>query len=220
MPVACHEISVSGEIVFVNQAECQLLGIIADEVLGRLIWDFVAPEEQFISQEAVRRKMAGEQELAPFERDYVRPDGSRLVLEIHEKHIRDENSRIVGMRSFLIDVTQRKRTERLLQGSEKLYRHIVEHASDIIYRTDVHGRFLIFNSIASKLLGYATEDLIGTSYLDLVRPDYRVRVRRFYRRQLTRRLSHTYLEFPAVGKDGAEIWFGQNVEIIEEDGET
>ena len=142
----------------------------------------------------------------------------RLVLEIHEKHIRDERGCIVGMRSFLIDVTQRKRTEQALREGEKLYRHLVEHASDIIYRTDIHGRFRIFNSMAGKMLGYSVEELVGRSYLDLVRPDFRARVRQFYRAQLVQRRSHTYLEFPAITRAGGEIWFGQNVEIIEEDG--
>jgi two-component system cell cycle sensor histidine kinase/response regulator CckA len=217
-PIAYHEINTSGQIVFVNEAECHLLGQRQDQLLGRSIWDFVAPEEQILSREAVRRKLVGQQRLARFERDYVRPDGVRLALEIHEKHILDERGCIVGMRSFLIDVTQRKRTEQALREGEKLYRHLVEHASDIIYRTDIHGRFRIFNSMAGKMLGYSVEELVGRSYLDLVRPDYRARVRQFYRLQLVQRRSHTYLEFPAITRAGGEIWFGQNVEIIEEDG--
>ena len=216
-PIACHEINVSGQIVFVNYAECQLLGLPPNQILGRPVWDFVAPEEVATSREAVRQKMAGERKLLPFERDYICPDGERLVLEIHETHIR-EDARIVGMRSFLIDITQRKRTELALQENEKLYRHLVEHASDIIYRVDIHGRFRIFNPLASKLLGYTPADLIGRPYLDLIRPDFQARTRRFYREQLTRRLSHTYLEFPALAKDGSEVWFGQNVEIVEEAG--
>ncbi len=217
-PLACHEIDVSGQIVYVNDAECRLLALPRDQIVGRPVWDFVAPEEQATSRQAVGRKMAGEEELRHFERDYVRPNGERLILEIHEKHIRDGNERIIGMRSFLIDITQRKRTELALQESEKLYRHLVEHASDIIYRADIHGRFQVFNTVATKLLGYSAEELIGRSYLDLVRPDFQARVRHFYRQQLTRRLSHTYLEFPALAKNGSEVWFGQNVEIIEENG--
>ena len=46
----------------------------------------------------------------------------------------------------------------------------------------------------------------------------RARVRQFYRLQLVQRRSHTYLEFPAITRAGGEIWFGQNVEMIEEDG--
>ena len=217
-PLACHEIDVAGRIVFVNDSECFLLGLPREQLLGHPVWEFVAPEEQELSREAVQLKMLGERELGRFERDYLRPDGARLILEIHEKHVRDANSRIIGIRSFLIDITQRKRTELALQESEKLYRHLVEHASDIIYRADIHGRFQVFNSVATKLLGYSAEELVGRSYLDLIRPDFKARTRRFYREQLARRLSHTYLEFPALAKDGTEVWFGQNVEIIEEEG--
>jgi PAS domain S-box-containing protein len=137
VPLACHEINVAGEIVFVNAAECRLLGLTQDQILGRPIWSFAPPEEQTSSREAVRDKLAGELTLSRFEHEYVRPDGVRLILEVHEDHIRDENNHIVGIRSFLIDITQRKRTEMALQESEKLYRHLVEHASDIIYRTDI-----------------------------------------------------------------------------------
>ena len=217
-PLACHEINLSGAIVYVNDAECRLLALPRAQILGRPVWEFVAPEEQELSREAVARKMAGEQELSQFERDYVRPDGERLILEIHEKYIRDRESHIAGMRSFLIDITQRKRSELALQESEKLYRHLVEHASDIIFRADTHGRFQVFNSVATRLLGYSAEELVGQSYLDLIRPDFRGRTRHFYRRQLALGLSHTYLEFPTLAKDGSEVWFGQNVEIIEEDG--
>ena len=217
-PLACHEIDVAGCIVFVNDSECFLLGLPREDLMGHPVWEFVAPEEQELSREAVRRKMTGERELRHFERYYIRPDGGRLILEIHEKHVRDANARIIGIRSFLIDITQRKRTELALEESEKLYRHLVEHASDIIYRADVHGRFRVFNSVATKLLGYSAEELIGRSYLDLIRPDFRGKTRRFYREQLAHRLSHTYLEFPALAKDGTEVWFGQNVEIIEEEG--
>jgi len=217
-PIACHEIDLSGAVVFVNDAECALLGLTREQMVGRQIWEFVAPEERAVSRDAVRRKLAGEQVLRSFERDYIRPDGVRLVLEIHERHICDAHARTRGMRSFLVDLTQRKRSEQALQESEKLYRHLVEHASDIIYRVDLKGRFTIFNDVAAKLLKYSVGELIGREYLDLIRPDYRATVRRFYRRQLTERLSHTYLEFPALTRDGDEVWFGQNVEIIEEHG--
>jgi two-component system cell cycle sensor histidine kinase/response regulator CckA len=217
-PIPCHEIDANGEIVFVNRAECELLGLAPNQLQGRPIWEFVAPEERNSSREAVVRKMRGEQPLTRFERKYIRPDGIRLVLEIHEKHIRDVKSRIIGMRSFLIDVTQRNRSEQALGESEKLYRHLVEHASDIIYRTDAHGSFKVFNPVAPRIFACSAEDLIGRTYLDLVRPDFRAQVRRFYRQQFARRLSHTYLEVPVITMDGREIWFGQNVEIVEEDG--
>ena len=219
-PIACHEIDSSGVIVYVNEEECRLLGLPKEEVLGREVWKLVASEEQEKSRTAVCRKLAGNQPLASFERDYVRPDGTRFTLEIYDKHICDENGRILGIRSFLFDITRRKITEQALQESEKRYRHLVDNASDIVYQTDINGRFVFFNPVATSLLGYREEELVGRSYLDLVRPDYRREMRAFYRVQLIQNTARTYFEFPAVASDGTEVWFGQNVQLIKEGDRT
>ena len=44
-PVACHEVDRNGILLCVNQAECDLLGFSEAEMVGRPIWDFMAPEE-------------------------------------------------------------------------------------------------------------------------------------------------------------------------------
>ncbi len=110
-PVAYHEIDSQGIVRRVNRAECELLGIEPTEILGQPVWEFVAPEEREISREAVRRKISGEQPLASFQREYVRRDGVRLILEIHENLIRDSQGAAVGIRSALLDITERKRAE-------------------------------------------------------------------------------------------------------------
>jgi two-component system, cell cycle sensor histidine kinase and response regulator CckA len=217
-PIACHEIDASGKVTFVNPAECRMLGISEGRILGRPIWEFVAPEELEAGRESHRRKLSGEQPLAAFERIYVRPDGGRLMLEIHDCYMLDALGRVVGLRSFLLDITRRKRAEQAVRDSEARYRHLVEHASDIIYRTDFQGRFLFCNSRATELLGYANEELLGHKYLELIRPDFRAAAQKFYRRQLARRVPHTYFEFPVIAKDGREVWVGQTVVLAEEAG--
>jgi two-component system, cell cycle sensor histidine kinase and response regulator CckA len=115
-------------------------------------------------------------------------------------------------------VTQRRNAEEALQASERRYRHLVEGASDVIYRADLSGRFVYFNSTATRLLGYEPSELLGKRYVDLIREDHRRRAQLFYRHQLARHVPNTYLEFPAIAKDGHEVWFGQNVMLIEEHG--
>lgn len=114
-PVAYHEIDTRGFVRRVNRAECSLLGFEASEILGKHIWDFVAEEEREKSREAVGRKVTEQQALIPFQREYVRRDGARLILEIHENLIRDRNGAVAGLRSAMLDVTQRKQTEQELE---------------------------------------------------------------------------------------------------------
>ena len=105
-----------------------------------------------------------------------------------------------------------------MRESEQRYRHIVDLAHDIIYSTDAEGRFTFCNPTAVRLLKYASEDLIGRRYLDLVRPDYRQAVERFYGRQFVKQTPSTYFELPVLAQDGSELWIGQNVQLIIENG--
>jgi PAS domain S-box-containing protein len=120
-PIAYHEIDRSGVVRRVNRAECELLGFSPKEILNRKVWDLVAPEQQELSRAAVRRKLSEEQTLGPFYRDYLRGDGTRLTLEVHEKLIRDTRGEVVGIRSALLDRTERMRAEeRLVQARDEL----------------------------------------------------------------------------------------------------
>jgi PAS domain S-box-containing protein len=114
-PVACHEIDRDGIVRRVNQAECRLLGFKADEMLGRPIWDFIAPEEREKSQEVVRQKFAGDAAFMTSEREYRRRDGTTLTLEIHSRPILNATGQIVGIGSFLLDVTAAKQIHQALR---------------------------------------------------------------------------------------------------------
>jgi PAS domain S-box-containing protein len=116
------------------------------------------------------------------------------------------------------EIVELKQSEEELRKSEESYRYLVENASDIIYKTDAMGHFTFFNPISAKTTGYSQEDLYGRHYLDLVHPDYRKSAERNYRLQWTERIPCTYYEFPMVTKDKKEVWLGQHVQLIMEDG--
>jgi PAS domain S-box-containing protein len=114
-PVACHEIDRDGIVLHVNQAECKLLGFEPDEMLGHHIWDFIAPEAREQSQEVIRKWMAGEYAFTTSEREFRRHDGATVILEIHSRAIRNAAGHIIGVGSFLLDVTERKQAQQALQ---------------------------------------------------------------------------------------------------------
>ncbi|MBM4134942.1 MAG: PAS domain S-box protein, partial [Nitrospira sp.] len=112
------------------------------------------------------------------------------------------------------NVTNRKLLEDGLRASHAQYQLLVEQAADIIYRTDANGLFTFVNPVAVDIMQYAEEELLGLRFTDLIRPDCRRAADLFYRRQFVRKTPSTYYEFPALRKDGAEIWICQpNLEM-------
>jgi two-component system cell cycle sensor histidine kinase/response regulator CckA len=127
-PVACHEIDLEARLVWVNATECRLLGLQESDLVGRHLWEFVAPEEREISRLAVTRHLSVEGPISGFERTLIRSDGARLVVEMHENRVRDETGAIVGLRTFLIDVTERKRAEEALR---KIQENVSERTREL-----------------------------------------------------------------------------------------
>jgi len=116
------------------------------------------------------------------------------------------------------DITASKLVEESLRASEERFRLLVESATDGIYRIDPRGIFTYANPIASRVLGMGEGTIVGRTYLDFVRRDYRMEGIELYTRQIKNRVPVTYWEFPALRTDGREVWVGQNVQIEERDG--
>ncbi|HXB56470.1 MAG TPA: response regulator [Vicinamibacteria bacterium] len=111
---------------------------------------------------------------------------------------------------------EREHQAEALRESEGRYRQIVESADDIIYVTDEKGRFVYANPATQRAAGLPEGQLLGLHFRELVRPDYREVAERFYGDQFAQRIPNTYCEFPALFRDGDEVWIGQHVQLVME----
>ncbi|HEV2446227.1 MAG TPA: response regulator, partial [Candidatus Sulfopaludibacter sp.] len=110
-PVPIHEIDASGIVGRVNRAERALLGLPEEEIVGRHCSEFVPPEERTASITAVRDKLAGVKPLVPFQRSYICQDGRVRAMEVHETAIVDAGGRIQGIRTCMVDLTERNQAQ-------------------------------------------------------------------------------------------------------------
>ncbi len=111
-------------------------------------------------------------------------------------------------------VNERTATLAALRESEERFRLLVNHADDIIYKANADGRFTFVNPMATKIMQFSEAELLELSFLELIRPEYRQAANDFYRKQLVKKITNTYYEFPAVAKDGTTVWIGQKVQLV------
>ncbi len=108
--------------------------------------------------------------------------------------------------------------ERALRDGENKYRQLVESANDIIYRTDDRGCFAYVNPVGLRMTGYEEKDVLGKPYLSIISPAVRKEAEAFYKKQVLSRMNNTYRELPILKKDGSELWIGQNVQLLFDQG--
>lgn len=110
----------------------------------------------------------------PYELEFraVRPNGDVVWLFTNATVFR-EGDRPIRMVGATFDITDRKEAEAALRRSESVYRTLLEQAHDGIYVCDSVGRIVMANNVASRLLGYSQEELIGLHIRDTYEADQR-----------------------------------------------
>jgi PAS domain S-box-containing protein len=109
---------------------------------------------------------------------------------------------------------EKGRIEEELRNSQQEYKHIIDSANELIYRTDENGFVTFFNPAATRLLKYQNAELIGHHYRKLIHPSYRKSVEQYYGLQFLKKVPVTSREVPALAKDGSTVWLGQNVQLL------
>ncbi len=172
-PVAYHEIDTNGIITRVNRTECKLLGYNSTEMLGQPAWAFLHPDDRSASPERIREKMRMPYPIPPSERRFLRKDGSVLTLEINENHILDIEERVIGIRSTMLDITDRKRAEQAeenLRRLEEKYRQFFEENAAANFISTPEGNLLACNSAFLELFGFGSlEEALATPTTSLFR---------------------------------------------------
>ena len=211
-------------LVFVSASAKNFLGYEPEEMMKLTLDRYITPESYAFTVEKMAGELArdGEPGQDPnrtvrADIQYVRKDGTRFWAEVHVKFIR-EGGVITGLLGISRDVSDRKNAEESLRTSQEKYRQLVEHAGDVIYQTDRHGIFTYVNPTVERISGWSWKDMVGNNFIEFVPPEYRDQMNRFYAEQYVSCAPRTYMEMPLIAKDGVVRLFGQNVQLLVENG--
>ncbi|HQT90495.1 MAG TPA: PAS domain S-box protein, partial [Candidatus Kryptobacter bacterium] len=155
---------------FANRACLEIFGLSEEEYRhGLSLIDFVAPEERKRALSEIEKVFNG----APGEPERYTAIGKGGIafpaLVSASPIVRD--SRVVGLRGILVDLTELTAANEAIAASENRYRFLFESSADEFFMIDEHGKFMQVNEAGCELLGYTREEIIGQSVDKILAPE-------------------------------------------------
>jgi PAS domain S-box-containing protein len=194
------------KVLEVNQALADLLGYTREEMLSEpvaLHWaDHKARDEMI-------ERLNKDGAIMNFEADIRTKNG-----QIRQCLVSVRLYPLEGyMEGTTIDITERKRSERLLRESEERFRLITDNITDIVFTTDTEGRYTFISPSHQRALARG-EEVLGKSIFEFIHPDDKAGVAAAFRKGVQDRVivraEHRYLH-PSRGY----IWLESEGKMID-----
>jgi two-component system, cell cycle sensor histidine kinase and response regulator CckA len=211
-PVLVHQ---NGRLVFANRAAVELYGARnAEELFGRHVIEYVAPEDRELVRERMIRMLASGEPEPLVEERHLKLDGTPFDGEVVAAPVTFGGRPAVEL--VVHDITARKETEAALRASEARVRAVFDQSSLGMLLVNRMGRTLEGNAAFRSLLGYDTAELGTLTISEITHPDDRVASERLLEDLFGGRADGYEIEKRYVAKGGREIWVRVHVSAVRE----
>jgi PAS domain S-box-containing protein len=159
----------SGTILFVNRTIEKLIGLTPAEALGRVIFEFVAPEDmervltwsRWVRKERVER--------STLQLRIQRMDGQLRSVVMDCRVVTGKDGNVERAELFFHDITELRRAEAEEQSSRHRFQALFQGARDAILLVEATtGEVLEVNRRCESLFGASRDEIIGSRLRDLL----------------------------------------------------
>ncbi len=207
---------VTGRFMKVNQRFAEITGYTVEELLERTFVDLTHPEDQERDRLMIGRVQRGEVERWEVEKRYVRPNGEVVWVHVTGRLMTDVDGRPFRTVASIVDISQRKATEKILRDSEERYRAVVESQSGMVCRFRSDGTILFVNHPYAAVRNTTPDQLIGANFWAFIPEADQVAVREMLQR-LTPESPEVHIENQFETVDGPRwtMWTNRALEFDE-----
>ena len=159
-PIGMARVSLDGTYLEVNPAFCESVGRRREQIVGHHFAELAAPEELARLEQVRDDLVSGRAVSRQYQRDYLRPDGSRASTLASMTLVRTRAGRELVVQT--VDLTARRRAE---EQSRTFY-ELIEQARDFIGLAELDGRFRHLNAAGRAMIGVEADEVGELRILD------------------------------------------------------
>lgn len=147
-----------------------------------------------------------------FERERLARKEAERILEQKSLELYNTNQKLFKLNNELQSEVEARVKQ--LKFAEHEYQQLVESVNDLIFKTDLDGRFLYVNPKTIELTKYSENDFKSLTIYDLIAPPFKEKVLSFYNNQGLKGLAPEEFEFIILTKNGTKIWVNQIASLV------
>ncbi|MFA5321901.1 MAG: PAS domain S-box protein [Smithella sp.] len=212
-----------GLFIDVNKAYEDMVGWKREDVIGTTSSD---PRHNFWVDPAARKLMVEDlktgRDILNREFEFWRSDGSVRTGIYSARSINIDGEECLIF--ILQDITERKKSEKLIRESDEKYRLLADHMKDQVWLMDMDLQWTYISPSVEKLLGYSMEELRKIPLEKIITATSLETVVNFFSTEMSRALTAppTYflkrlLEIECRGKDGRILWIESSFSFIRDE---
>jgi PAS domain S-box-containing protein len=174
-PIGMYTINTKGEFKYANKMLLKITGYEEKDWLNKPFHSIVHSEDHFIVMDKIQKRMDGYGTVEPYDIRIYKASGEIIWVKITSQSIYDNGNQLIGMQSFVEDISKIKQNQEELRKSEERFRLLSEQSMLSIAIVGKEG-YLYFNEAYLKLTEYSEAELYSMTLSDtarLIHPDFR-----------------------------------------------
>lgn len=215
------EISLAGEILFLNDSWEKLTGNKVNQSIGLNMFDLIHPKDEAEQRKAVSQLIKGLRPGYRVNTSIREANGKYHSVEMAVSMIRmdeNRNMRVVGSFS---DTEEHEKAEWALGEAERKYKTIWENSASGIYQVTLEGLLLSANPAMANIFGYESPEYMlrevkNTHHELYVTPHDRLKIIK----NIDPNAAQESFEFEALRRDGSKIWIQEIIRPVLDEHET
>jgi diguanylate cyclase (GGDEF)-like protein/PAS domain S-box-containing protein len=157
-------------ISYVSPSARRVFGYEPEQLVGTWGMDLVHPDDLPQATERLLQILENPESVHTTVMRGRHADGGwRWIESVNVNRLDDPT--VQGVVANMRDITERKRIEDALRGSEERFRAVVQNSGDIIGLLNPDGTIVWISPTVTDLLGHKPDDVIGRVAFDYVHPD-------------------------------------------------
>jgi len=149
-----------GNVVYFNEQFSKLFGYSNSEIQNQNIRKFIFPDDIEKVMGYHSSRMLGKKLPKRYVFRGIKKDGKKIYLEIDANQLTKGKS-VIGTRSYLWDVTERKISEGLQSEQDQIFNLLTTKTLDAIWTTDLEFNMTYVNTAIFNFLGYTPDEFLG-----------------------------------------------------------